>query len=280
MWSRVDDNIPHHPKFLRAGPVASWLWICGNCYCNRYLTDGFIPSSVVPTLSSVSRPLSSARVLVSCLLWERVKGGYKVHDFLDHNPTAKSVKLKREQDRVRKESERRPNGIQTDTLRIPSLPAPAIPSHPIPEKIPSRNNKLERDSSVSTTSGNGSNGNGHQPVNARSKHPIFQGQRFVVFDWMLEDLMRSLGEHTNAFDLHEWFFTLDSQAAKDNRVMSKTDWWPWIQGELISEAKRRNLPIGTVPRAGQRVELKSTVPDVEATKKYLAAHSKPTGDQA
>ena len=86
-------------------------------------------------------------------------------------------------------------------------------------------------------------GNGH--TNARSKRPIFSGQRFVVFDWMLEDLARTLGSHTDAFDLHSWFFDLDAKAVKSKLVMPKAEQWPWLQAELLAEAAKRHLPIAS-----------------------------------
>lgn len=49
-WVRIEDTVPDHPKFLRAGPIAAWLWLCGLCYCQRQLTDGFIPKEALPFL--------------------------------------------------------------------------------------------------------------------------------------------------------------------------------------------------------------------------------------
>ncbi len=77
--------------------------------------------------------------------------------------------------------------------------------------------------------------------NGRSKHPIFQGQRFVVFDWMLEDIGRILGSHLDTFDIDAWFYALDARAVAENAIKPKDAWWPWIQAELISEAERRGL---------------------------------------
>ena len=64
VWLRIDDQIAHHPKFIDAGPIASWLWLCGNTYCNKYLTDGFIRESALPTLGSVTNGKKWADVLV------------------------------------------------------------------------------------------------------------------------------------------------------------------------------------------------------------------------
>lgn len=144
MWSRVDDNIPHHPKFVKAGPVASWLWVCGNCYSNRYLTDGFISFDVISTLGQISNARGYADKLVEVGLWESAPDGFIIHDFHDHNPKSSEVKAKRERDRERKkkhdepgrnsqsDSEDVPRGFQAESPRIPTLPARAIPSHPIP----------------------------------------------------------------------------------------------------------------------------------------------------
>ena len=77
--------------------------------------------------------------------------------------------------------------------------------------------------------------------NGRSKHPIFQGQRFVVFDWMLEDIGRILGKHYEGFRLDEWFYALDASAVAQGAIRAKEAWWPWIQAELVLEAQRRGL---------------------------------------
>lgn len=95
VWIRIDDQIAHHPKFIVVGPVASWLWVCGNGYCNKYLTDGFIPTSALTTLSSVTQVSKWAERLVDVGLWERAIDGYRVHDFHDFNPTAEEVRAKR-----------------------------------------------------------------------------------------------------------------------------------------------------------------------------------------
>ncbi len=96
VWVKIDDRVAHHPKFVDAGPVAAWLWVCGNCYCNKYLTDGFIPANKLRTVADITNVKKWADRLVEVGLWEaheknRVPG-YLVHDFHDHNPPAAQVR--------------------------------------------------------------------------------------------------------------------------------------------------------------------------------------------
>jgi hypothetical protein len=98
-WIRLDDQIAHHPKFTAAGAVASWLWVCGQSYCARYLTDGFIPSSVLPTLGNVPTPAKHAGMLVSVGLWDKAPGGYHVHDYHVYQPTKEEVTQRRDERR-------------------------------------------------------------------------------------------------------------------------------------------------------------------------------------
>lgn len=86
-WVKLDDGFPDHPKVLRAGPLAAWLWACGLAYCNRQpARDGFIPTEKVRVLYPVAAPMSLARKLVEVGLWEAVDGGYRVHDYHDYQP--------------------------------------------------------------------------------------------------------------------------------------------------------------------------------------------------
>ena len=102
-WIRLDDQIAHHKKFLAAGPMASWLWVCGQSYSARYLTDGFVPSAALHSLGSVLNPKRYADKLVEVGLWECAEGGYRVHDYHDYQPTAEEVRHTRE---VRREAGR------------------------------------------------------------------------------------------------------------------------------------------------------------------------------
>lgn len=108
MWSKLDDGFPDHPKVVEAGPLASWLYVCGLCYCNRYLTDGFIPVGQVRRLADVADALMLADRLVEVGLWEEVEGGFAIHDFHDLNMTAEEAKERREEiSRLRSEAGRR-----------------------------------------------------------------------------------------------------------------------------------------------------------------------------
>ena len=45
-WVRVDDHFNEHPKLAKVGPLGWGIWLAGLAYCNRNLTDGFIPLSI------------------------------------------------------------------------------------------------------------------------------------------------------------------------------------------------------------------------------------------
>lgn len=81
-----------------------------------------------------------------------------------------------------------------------------------------------------------------QPM-SRSKRPIFSGQRITVFEWMLDDLRKMLGNQTEGFDLHEWFFTLDARAMEAAIVIPQRDGGAWLLEQTLKEAHRRGLPI-------------------------------------
>lgn len=113
-WVKLDDQFPNHPKVLKAGGAAAWLYVAGLCYSQAHLTDGIIPAVAVPRLIDYDslaslNPLSRQYVatlrrvvqelctsLVDHGLWELVPGGYRIHDYHDYNSTAESVRTRRE----------------------------------------------------------------------------------------------------------------------------------------------------------------------------------------
>lgn len=95
-WAKIDDQFPDHPKILAVGPLAAWLFVCGLCYCARLLTDGFIPRGQIRRLADVDNAPELADRLVECGLWEVCEGGWRIHDYLDYNPSRERTLATRE----------------------------------------------------------------------------------------------------------------------------------------------------------------------------------------
>jgi hypothetical protein len=136
-WIKVDDHYDEHPKFARAGPLAVPLWLAGMAYCNRNLTDGFIPWSVARGMvswewlegSSPTRIYVGSdsavyeedivtsdyviRLLLDSGLWIEAPGGYRVHDYDEYQPTKAEV----EADRAAKAASGRAGGLATARAR-------------------------------------------------------------------------------------------------------------------------------------------------------------------
>lgn len=137
-WVRVDDSFADHPKVIEAGPMASWLYVCGLTYCARLLTDGFIPDGQVRKLADLDGAKQLAEKLVEVGLWERADDGYRVHDYLEYNPTADKVRADRKaaQERMQRHrsGEVRANiEGSSDEVRVPHAhPTPTPGSTPLP----------------------------------------------------------------------------------------------------------------------------------------------------
>jgi hypothetical protein len=116
-WIRIDDHFDEHPKLARVGPLGWALWIAGLAYCNRNLTDGFIPFNKAHAMMGLDTYGSEGRVWTACVtsgmsgddvtckgiagwlveagLWEIGPGGYQVHDYLAYQPSKKQVLAER-----------------------------------------------------------------------------------------------------------------------------------------------------------------------------------------
>lgn len=96
----MDDGFDDHPKVGVLSDKAFRLHVSVMCRCCRYLTDGLVTRGL---LASVRYGSNAAviRELVEARLWEEDPEGYRVHDFLDRNPSAADVLAKREAARER-----------------------------------------------------------------------------------------------------------------------------------------------------------------------------------
>jgi hypothetical protein len=118
--------------------------------------------------------------------------------------------------------------------------------------------------------------NGHTTT-ARSKRPIFAGQRLTVFEWMFDDCVKTLGPLTEAFHLDEWFGALDAALVNAAIVLQKRDGGAWLQAQLVAEAERRGLPIAVAPpppskRSAQLAHTVATIAREEAEKRARHDH--------
>lgn len=160
-WVRIDDHFDEHPKMQRVGPIAWGYWLAGLAYCNRNLTDGFIPWNKARTLCSfevveddgmlwelsrVSEHMSeeiTASWLIGLLidvgLWEEVRAengrveGYRVHDYPDYQP----LKAQIEEEKSKKVAAGQAGGRASAQARA-QAPGQAKPKqNPTPNPNPS-----------------------------------------------------------------------------------------------------------------------------------------------
>lgn len=138
----LNDGVRAHPKILRAGPEAAWLWVASIDYCREQLTDGVIPLEALATLAAFRvKPRALAQRLVDVGLFEPVEGGYRIHDFLAHNDSADVVREKRRQAARRKADWR----ARVHATSPESPEAVSVTSSACPDDVPLGQ---ERDSTV------------------------------------------------------------------------------------------------------------------------------------
>lgn len=96
-WGRFDDQYAHNRKVRKLSDQAFRLDVSGILWCCHYTTDGFISDDDLPLVcAEVRNPQRAARELADRRRWERIEGGWYVHDYLDYNPSAEQVAAERE----------------------------------------------------------------------------------------------------------------------------------------------------------------------------------------
>jgi hypothetical protein len=110
MWAKLDDGLLDHWKVLEAArafgkngrAIALGFYASGLLYTQKHLTDGFLSVAMIEEMRVVDRPKDAAEIMVRVGFWEAVDGGYRIHDFHDHNPSASDIIDKRRKDNARK----------------------------------------------------------------------------------------------------------------------------------------------------------------------------------
>jgi len=93
-YTNTDYSFWTNPKIRFAGRDAAFLYIAGNGFCNEYLTDGFISDTDIETVAFNAfqrQPKKAVELLVKAGLWDRVPGGYMIHDYLDYNKSKQEI---------------------------------------------------------------------------------------------------------------------------------------------------------------------------------------------
>lgn len=157
-WVRIDEEFARHPKVVAAGPLGMAMQIAALCYCNQYLTDGFIPRSVVGGLldfEGLGMRMWQGDVmgggedatwqlvvedLLTAGLWVEEKGGYRIHDYHDYQPSREAA-LKLREDRIaaghkggKASAKARGQASASANAQAKSKPGP-VPVPPVPPTV-------------------------------------------------------------------------------------------------------------------------------------------------
>lgn len=100
-WSKLYDGFFDHPKVLAAGGDAALLYLAGQAYCSRHLTDGRIPKAMVDRMTDRRRPSALAARLVEVRLWHDRGAHYEQHDYMTMQATREAREERLTYDRRR-----------------------------------------------------------------------------------------------------------------------------------------------------------------------------------
>jgi hypothetical protein len=136
-FGRLHEEAAGDSKLLALSDGAWRMWGMGLIYCQKNLTDGFIAANAIATFGVrgpgkrsidpdvVARELCTEQVPGKAPVWEKVDGGYRVHDYLEWNDSKDEI-LKMRQDkrdrtarwRERKQSQSASAGAPSDASRV------------------------------------------------------------------------------------------------------------------------------------------------------------------
>lgn len=276
-WAKYEIDFLDHSKFLALTANAICLWLEAKNYCDKYHTDGMFPREALKTFRFNGRK-SVDLLMRSCgqkpggeayaPLWEFLDlggGTYRMHDYLAHNDCREVVlarlqdaedlaEIRRSANKDRQQKFRDDRKLKLAVVRNTRNALRNAPGHA------PRNASVTQVSSTPTEAVSETETDllpkeregGPPPLRptARSKHPIYVGQRLTVFDWMLDDLSRMLGPHLEAFHVDEWFCTLDARCVADGTIPPERDNGAWLKAETLAEAQRRGLPLAIATAVG------------------------------
>ncbi|HEY7467201.1 MAG TPA: hypothetical protein VIB47_10980 [Dehalococcoidia bacterium] len=130
-WVKVDDAMPRHPKLIGLGKdrlACQGLWLDGMCYASHYLTDGIVPDGALQKGTA-----RYAERLVTAGLWDRIDGGYRIHDYLEYQPSKADVLEARRKNAQRQsrhrnaDSDGASNGVTNGGSHKTPAPTPTRP---------------------------------------------------------------------------------------------------------------------------------------------------------
>ena len=98
----MDVDFPSDPKFLKAGPLAGYLYWASIALAKRTKSDGFIAVEQLPSLcvGFPGKPDTHASRLVDSGLWVEADGGWIAPAYVKRNPTRAQVDEKAERKRA------------------------------------------------------------------------------------------------------------------------------------------------------------------------------------
>ena len=95
-WVKIDDGFYMHPKVVGLSPAAIGLHVCGLCYAADNLTDGHIPKAAISRLTSSGSPGRMIAELEDAGMWIDEGKTWRIHDYLDFQPSREKVLAERD----------------------------------------------------------------------------------------------------------------------------------------------------------------------------------------
>lgn len=130
-FGRLHEEAAGEDKLLILSDAAWRMWGMGLIYCQKNLTDGFIDERAIelwgvkaPSRRRIADELCAEQVKGRAPLWERVGGGFQVHDYLQWNDSKEDIlsarangreRIRRFREREREERER--ERVESERLR-------------------------------------------------------------------------------------------------------------------------------------------------------------------
>lgn len=120
-WARFDDRYPSNRKVRPLSDAAFRLDVSAVCWCNENLTDGHIRLDELTLTADIKKHAQAAEELVLRGRWDKVEGGWQIHDFLVYNPSRDQVLADRAKAAERQRRAREASKARRDAARDTAL---------------------------------------------------------------------------------------------------------------------------------------------------------------